>query len=171
MLKRLIRTDDDLKLLILRVTLGAVVLAHGVQKAFGWFGGGGAEETIRMFGMAWGIPAALTALVILTETLGAVSLVLGFLGRFWALAVVGIMAGAVYFVHGRWGFYMNWYGQPRGEGYEFHVLAVAMAAAVIVGGSGRWSVDRMLTRRWGGTDAGHVHAGDRAAGPEAVAAR
>ena len=74
-------------------------------------------------------------------------LVAGFLGRFAALSIGLVMVGAVAFVTGRWGFFMNWYGEPRGEGFEFHLLVLGMVAALLVGGSGRWSVDRMLTRR------------------------
>lgn len=168
MLDRLIRTDDDLKMFVIRVTLGLVVLPHGLQKLFGWFGGSGPEETIKMFGQGWGIPAAVTVLVILGESLGALALVLGFLGRFMAASIAIIMVGAVALVHGRWGFFMNWYGQPRGEGFEYHLLAFGMVAAILIGGSGRWSVDRMLTKRRMG--AGYAHA-DRVAGPERVAAR
>jgi putative oxidoreductase len=149
MLRRLVQTTDDLAPLVLRVALGGVVSAHGAQKLLGWFGGHGPAATTAMFEQAFGLPPALTWLVILSDSLGAVALVLGLLGRFMAAGVAAVMLGAMALVHGRWGFYMNWYGEPRGEGVEFHLLALAMAAVIVVQGSGRWSVDRLLTRRLG----------------------
>jgi putative oxidoreductase len=56
------------------------------------------------------------------------------------------MLVAIFKVHAVNGFFMNWTGQQKGEGFEFHVLALAMAAAIMIAGSGAWSVDRALSR-------------------------
>lgn len=147
MLKRLVRTDDNLAILFVRVSLAAVIWAHGAQKVLGWWGGKGPGVTMDFFERLWGIPPAVTVLVMLAEFVGPVLLAVGFLGRFAALSVGMVMVGAVYFDTWKWGFFMNWYGQPRGEGFELHVLVLGMVAALLVQGSGRWSVDRLLTRR------------------------
>ncbi|HLL46509.1 MAG TPA: DoxX family protein [Longimicrobiaceae bacterium] len=169
MFDRLIRTDDSLSLFFVRLALAIVIWPHGAQKVLGWWQGGGPAKTIEMFNGAWGIPPFITVLVMLAEFVGPVLLLAGFLGRFAALGIGLVMAGAIYFVTGRWGFFMNWYGQPRGEGFEFHLLVFGMVAALLVGGSGRWSVDRMLTRRRGYGEPGY--APGRATGPETLAAR
>ncbi len=171
MLQRLIRTDDDLAIFFVRVALAIVIWPHGAQKVLGWFNGGGPAKTIEFFAGAWGIPPFITVLVMLAEFVGPVLLLAGFMSRFTALSIGMVMAGAIYFDTGKWGFFMNWYGQPRGEGFEFHILVFGMVAALMVAGSGRWSVDRMLTRRWADTGSGTPHGfGDRAEA-EAFASR
>jgi putative oxidoreductase len=146
--KALIQTADDRTAALLRVALGAVMLPHGLQKAFGWFGGGGLGGTIGYFEQVLAVPAVLTVLVIVAESAGALALILGFLSRFAAAGIVLIMAGAVFLVHGQNGFFMNWGGTAAGEGFEYHILAAAMAVAVAIKGGGAWSVDRLLAGRF-----------------------
>lgn len=134
---------------IARMVLGGVMLAHGLQKALGWFGGKGFIETLDGF-VLQGIPYALGVLVIAGETLGAVAVILGFLGRFMAAAQIIILAGAIYKVAGAHGFFMNWTGMKEGEGFEFHLLAIGLGLIVLVMGSGSLSIDRWLTRRYWG---------------------
>jgi putative oxidoreductase len=147
MFRKLIATTDDYALLVIRLVLGAVMLPHGLQKLLGWFGGYGFEATLGFFHAKLGVPTALTVLVILAESLGALALVLGLVGRFMAFGIAATMVGAVAMVHGHNGFFMNWTGQQAGEGYEYHLLALAMAAAVMIRGSGALSIDRLLQRR------------------------
>lgn len=147
MLAPLVRTPNEVALLIVRVALGIVMLPHGLQKLFGWFGGKGVAGTIHFFQEALHIPPFWTVCAIGAETVGAAALIVGLFGRIAAAGVLVVMGVAVYLIHGRQGFFMNWYAQPRGEGFEFHILAVAMALAVIVRGSGALSVDRALTKR------------------------
>ena len=168
MFERLIRTDDHLTPFFVRLALAVVIWPHGAQKVLGWFHGAGPAKTIEFFDMAWGIPSFVTVLVMLAEFVGPVLLLAGVLGRFAALAIGLVMVGAVAFVTGRWGFFMNWYGQPRGEGFEFHILVLGMVAALLVGGSGRWSVDRVLTRRGGYAEPGYAAGYGR---PDATAVR
>lgn len=146
MFQKLIRTDDRWTLLIARVALGLVMFPHGAQKLLGWYGGGGWSATIEnMSGM--GLPAFIVALVIIGEFFGALGLIFGFLGRFCAGSIGVIMLGAWFMVHLQHGFFMNWYGQQEGEGYEYHILAVGLALVVTIAGSGKLSIDRMLQKR------------------------
>lgn len=146
MLRKLISTHNDYALLVLRVVLAGVFFAHGAQKAFGWFGGYGLDATLGFFA-SLGIPKPLGLLVILAETVGAVALALGLGGRVVALLFAGTMVGAVATIHGKFGFFMNWSGQQGGEGFELHLLALAMSVALVLRGSGAWSLDRLLQRR------------------------
>jgi putative oxidoreductase len=144
MLKRLICTDDDTAALILRVMLGVVFFPHGAQKLFGWFGGSGFSGTMAFFTDKMGIPAVLAFLAIMAESVGAVALIAGFLTRVAALGVGTNMVVAIFMVHLPNGFFMNWAGNKQGEGFEYHLLVIAIALALIIKGGGRWSVDRML---------------------------
>jgi putative oxidoreductase len=133
---------------VLRVGLGGVVFAHGLQKAFGWFGGYGIDGTMKFFA-SLGVPSALGALVIVSDFFGSLGLLLGLLTRFSAAAAFAVMLGAVALLHWPNGFFMNWGGAPHGEGYEFHLLAMAMAATLVVSGGGRASLDGWLARKLG----------------------
>jgi len=145
-LKYFFHTEEDSGALVLRLFLGAVFLPHGAQKVLGWYGGHGFEATLGAFTNQMGVPLAVAILVILAESLGAVGLFLGFLTRLCALGIVCVMAGAIYMVHLPNGFFMNWYGTQAGEGYEYHLLAIGMALALIIKGGGRYSIDRAIAR-------------------------
>lgn len=147
MLKRLMRTDDSIGMLLVRVFLGLVIFPHGAQKLLGWFGGHGPAWTMDFFTQQLGIPAVLVVLVILAESFGALGLMLGFLGRIGAFGVLCVMLGAIYLIHLKNGFFMDWYNTGQGEGIEYHLLAIGMALAVLAQGSGRFSIDRWLSTR------------------------
>lgn len=142
MLRKLIATPQDYAIFIVRIVLGAVMFPHGAQKALGWFGGYGFNATIHHLP---GGPVAGT-LVVLAEFVGAIGLVFGFLGRAGAFGIIAVMLGAIALVHVHNGFFMNWSGKAPGEGYEYHLLMLGMAAAVLVRGSGAVSIDRLLVR-------------------------
>jgi len=144
MFKKIINTGNDHSLLILRVVLGVVLMAHGLQKAFGWFNGFGWNNTINYFTGTVGIPALLGAFVILIETLGALFLILGFAGRINAALMGIVIIGAMVVDHMKNGFYMNWFGIQKGEGIEFDLLFIAISIALVLKGSGSFSVDRLL---------------------------
>lgn len=144
LVRRFVATDGDWAPAIARVALGLVMLPHGAQKVFGWFGGYGFSATMGFFTGTLGIPAPLAVLAILAESAGALALVLGFAGRLMAFGIAAVMVGAVLMAHLPHGFFMNWSGTAAGEGFEYHLLALALAAVVIVRGSGRYSVDRKL---------------------------
>jgi putative oxidoreductase len=146
MLKKLLATSDDLLPLILRLTLGLVIFPHGAQKLLGWFGGAGFSGTLQgMTGM--GLPAVLVVLVILAESFGALGLIFGFLTRFSAFGIGLVMLGAIGMVHAKNGFFMNWTGQQPGEGFEYHLLALGLALALLLRGGGRASVDGVLQKQ------------------------
>lgn len=141
----LLATDGALIALILRLTLAVVIFPHGAQKALGWFGGHGLRGTIGYFG-SQGTPVPLALLAIAAEFLGPIGLALGLLTRVAAFGILCVMVVAILTVHWKVGFFMNWYGTQQGEGFEFHLLAVGIALALLIQGGGRWSIDAMLTR-------------------------
>ena len=114
------KTDNSWVGLILRVGLGVVIFAHGAQKLFGWFGGNGFEGTM------------------------------GFFTRFTAASFIVIMIGAIATVHWPQGFFMNWVGQQQGEGFEYHLLVIAMSVALVIIGGGKWALDGVIARWLGG---------------------
>lgn len=142
-MKRLLGTSDDVTLTILRLVLGVVFFAHGAQKMLGWFGGYGFHGTMGFFEHL-GMPAAVGFLVICTEFFGSLGLIVGFLTRIAALGIGGEMIGAVLMVHLPNGFFMNWFGNQKGEGFEYHLLVFAIVATLVLRGAGKFSVDRAL---------------------------
>jgi putative oxidoreductase len=143
-MKRLFDTDDAWSGLILRVTLGVVMFPHGAQKLLGWFGGFGFSGTMGFFTEKLGIPAVIAFLVIIGESLGSLALIAGFLTRFAAASLAIIMVGAIVLAHLPYGFFMNWSGKQAGEGFEFHLLVIAIGLALAVSGGGKGSVDRAI---------------------------
>lgn len=144
MIKKLFATDGNLSGTILRVALGVAMFPHGAQKLLGWFGGYGFAATLKSFESNMHIPFILALAAILAESVGAVALVAGFFTRVAALAIAADMAVAVYLVHWKVGFFMNWMGNQKGEGFEYHILAIAVALALVIRGGGLWSVDRAM---------------------------
>ncbi|MBL8036870.1 DoxX family protein [Nitrospira sp. CMX1] len=140
------RTDDSWAGFILRVGLGVVIFTHGAQKLFGWFGGNGFEGTMGFFTQKMGLPWLVAWLVIIGESLGSLGLIAGLLTRFTAASFIVIMIGAIAMVHWPQGFFMNWFGQQPGEGFEYHLLVIAMSAALVVSGGGRWALDNVIAR-------------------------
>lgn len=143
---RFFSTDSSRTLLWLRVVLGAVMLPHGLQKAFGMFGGYGFDGTMSFF-KSLGMPAILGLLVIAAETLGAIALIAGIGTRLAAFGMAATMLGAMFLVHLPNGFFMNWSGAQGGEGIELHLLAIGLAIPLIARGAGAFSVDG-LVQRW-----------------------
>ncbi len=144
MFQKLIRTDNDITPIILRLTLAIVFFPHGAQKVLGWWGGNGFSGTMEYF-TSTGMPWLVAFLVVMGEFLGPIGLAIGFLSRFAAFGLGLIMLGAIVMVHGEHGFFMNWFGAHQGEGFEYHLLAIGLAAALVIEGSGGFSVDRRLS--------------------------
>jgi putative oxidoreductase len=145
MLKRLMATSNDVTFTILRVVLGVVFFAHGAQRMLGWFGGAGFHSTMATFAQT-GMPAPIAFLIISAQFFCGLGLMVGLLTRIASLGVAGLMIGAIFMVHLPYGFFMNWTGTQKGEGIEFHLLALAMAAALLLRGAGAFSMDRSLTK-------------------------
>src|SRR6185436_8448339 len=129
---------------ILRLVMGVVFFAHGAQKLLGWFGGFGFSGTMGFFTGTMHIPAPLAFLVIAAEFFGGLGLILGFLTRIAAFGIAATMVVAIGMVHSVFGFFMNWSGTQKGEGFEYHVLVLAMTVFMMVRGAGAFSVDRAI---------------------------
>ena len=147
MLNKLFATDNSIAAAILRLVLGVVFFAHGAQKMLGWFGGFGFSGTMGFFTGTMHIPAPLAFLAIAAEFFGSLGLILGFLTRIAALGIATNMIVAVFTVHFANGFFMNWTGAQKGEGFEYHLLVLAIAAFLVIRGAGAWSVDRVIANR------------------------
>jgi putative oxidoreductase len=144
---RLLRTEGDLSALLLRLTLALVLFPHGAQKVFGWFGGHGLEPTLQYFQNDLSIPLLFGIVAIAAEFLGSIALLIGFLTRVAAFVVAVEMIVAVHLVHRDFGFFMNWMGGQKGEGFEYHILLFGMCLALMLKGGGIWSIDRVLNAR------------------------
>ncbi len=144
---RILFTHDTWSLTIVRAFLALVIWPHGAQKLFGWFGGHGPAGFMDAFQMMSGLPGWLGWLVIIIEFVGAMCLLLGFWVRFWGLALIGLFAGIILTVHLPNGFFMNWSGNQSGEGFEYHLLIIGMAWALVVGGAGNLSVDQSMANQ------------------------
>jgi len=143
-LTRLVRTTDEVWPTILRGTLGIVMLPHAAQKTVGWFGGQGFSQTVQFFNTQQHLPVALAVLVIVIEQVGTLALIFGLFTRVAAAGIGAVMVGAIATGHIGNGFFMNWSGMQAGEGFEYHLLVLAIVSALILGDGGRASVDRIL---------------------------
>ena len=145
-MRSLFQTNGGWTAFVLRVALGIVFLVHGAQLTLGWFGGHVFSETMTNFGKM-GMPAPVAALVILAQFLGGLGLLVGLLTRIAAFGIFAVMLGAIFIVHIKIGFFMNWAGQQHGEGYEFHLLAIAITIALMIAGAGNLSLDKAISAR------------------------
>lgn len=132
-------TGNDLALLILRLALGSIMLAHGLQKV-GVIPGdpSGIQETIDWLA-SMNVPTWMAWLSIVAELGGGVALLLGLFGKLAAFGVAINMATAIYKVHYTKGFF-------NPDGIEFPLALFAMGAALLVTGMGAFSLDAMMAR-------------------------
>jgi putative oxidoreductase len=145
MIRKLIATDNDAAITVLRLVLGIVFFAHGAQKMLGWFGGYGFTGTMGFFTGMLHIPAVFAFLAIAAEFFGGLGLIFGLLTRVAAFGIFCNMIVAVAMVHHQFGFFMNWTGAQKGEGYEYHLLLLAASVFLIIRGAGAASADRLLS--------------------------
>ena len=124
----------------MRVAAGLMLLPHGAQKLFGWFGGYGVDATGQFFAAKLGLPASFALLAGLIEVFGGIALALGFLTRVVAALVFGLMAVAVIFVHLPIGYF--W----MTGGFEYPLMWGLVALAFVFRGGGRYSVDALIGR-------------------------
>ena len=143
---KILRTDGDRTTLVIRLALGLVMFPHGAQKVLGWFGGSGFSGTMGFLTQQLQVPALLAFLAIVAEFAGSLGLLSGFLTRIAAFGILCNMVVAVVMVHWSNGFFMNWFGQQKGEGFEYAILAGVMALFLILRGGGAASVDAALSR-------------------------
>ena len=145
MLKKLLQTPNDKMMTLLRLVLGIVFFVHGSQKMLGWFGGYGFKGTMGFFTQTMHIPAVFAFLAIAAEFFGGLGLIFGLLTRIAAFGIAVNMLVAIDMVHLPNGFFMNWAGQQKGEGYEYHLLVLAITLALMIRGGGAFSLDRALS--------------------------
>jgi putative oxidoreductase len=145
-MKFLFKTNNSFAPTIARLTLGIVMFPHGAQQVLGWFGGYGLSGTMNAFTHQMHIPAVFAALAIAAQFLGSLGLITGFLSRIAAFGIAVDMVVAINMVHKANGFFMNWYGNQKGEGFEYHLLAIGLALIVMIYGAGKVSVDGMIAK-------------------------
>lgn len=146
-LQLLLKTNSSLGPLAARLVLGLVMLPHGAQKTLGLFGGHGFSGTMQFFTGMMHIPAAFAFLAIAAEFAGALGLIAGLLSRIAAFGIAVVMTVAIFTVHGANGFFMNWMGNQKGEGFEYHLLAIGLALVVMIQGAGKASLDGVIANR------------------------
>lgn len=145
MTDKLLRTDNDIATATVRLALGVVFFAHGAQKLLGWFGGYGFTGTMGFFTGVLHIPEIFAILAVAAEFFGGLGLLFGFLTRIAAVGILSNMIVAITLVHGQFGFFMNWTGTQKGEGYEYHLVILAVTVLLIIRGAGALSLDRLLS--------------------------
>ncbi len=145
--KHLLKTNPKIGLSIARWALGLVIFPHGAQKLLGLFGGYGYSATMESLITQMGLPSIIAFSVIMIEFFGAISLVLGFFSRFWAMALMGMFTGIIITTQLEHGFFMNWFGNQAGEGYEYSLLIIGLALSVVFNGSGKWSIDGLISKK------------------------
>ena len=136
------KTRFDLALLVLRLVLGTVMVAHGSQKLFGWFGGPGVQGFLG-WTASMGIPAPIGWLAIIAEAFGGLGMLLGLLPRVAALGFAVNMLVAMFMVHLKNGFFMP-------GGIEFTLTLFAACVVILLVGPGRFAVAPRLDARWFG---------------------
>lgn len=135
---------------VTRLILGIVLFAHGAQKLLGWYGGYGFDGTMGYFTKTVGLPWIVGFLVIVIEFFGSLSLILGFATRLWSAAIFFLTIGIIATVHWQNGFFMNWFGNQKGEGFEYFILMLGLAASLVVSGAGRFSIDSLILKKKSG---------------------
>ena len=145
-MKRLFQTNNDYTGLFLRLTIALVLFPHGTQKLLGWFGGYGFTGTMQFFTGTIGLPWIIGFLVIMIEFLGSLLILVGMASRIMAAAVAVLSIGIIFTSHLQNGFFMNWFGNQKGEGYEYFLLLIGLSIALLINGSGKLSVDKLLSR-------------------------
>jgi len=146
MFKKLLSTNSNTGIAVVRILLGVALFPHGAQKLLGWFGGYGFTGTMGFLTGTAHLPYVIALLVIIIEFFGALLLIAGFATRFVALAVIIQFIGIILTSHMQNGFFMNWSGAQAGEGFEYHILVLAIALALLINGAGNWSVDKAIAK-------------------------
>lgn len=145
-MKAIFATENNWAPLIARLTVGLIILPHGMQKLFGMFGGFGFSGTMGFLTGTMALPWIIAFIVIMIESIGAASLIVGFFARGWSVLMIALMIGAVWTSHIQNGFFMNWFGSQAGEGYEWHLLVIGLSLIVLIAGAGKASIDRVIAR-------------------------
>jgi putative oxidoreductase len=141
------KTNNDYADLIARLTIGIILFPHGAQKMLGMFGGYGFAGTMGFFTQTLHLPWVIGFLVIVIEFVGSLSLIAGFASRIWSALIIILMIGIIYTSHFDNGFFMNWFGTQKGEGYEYFLLIIGLSLVTLVNGSGKYAADNLIKNR------------------------
>ena len=125
------RSAVDISLLVMRVIVGVIFVAHGSQKLLGVFGGPGLAGVVEMMG-------PVGYLVTIGEFFGGLGLIFGFLSRFSAASLIVIMIGAIVLVHGKNGFFLD------AGGFEFNLALIGLLLPILLIGPGRFAIGWLL---------------------------
>lgn len=146
MKNKIFNTNNDLIGLVTRLTLGLIIFPHGAQKLLGIFGGYGFGATMDFFSDRMHLPWIIGFMVIVIEFIGSISLIVGFASRLWSALTIMLFIGIIFTSHLDSGFFMNWFGNQKGEGYEYHLLVIGLALATFINGSGKYSIDEKIVK-------------------------
>ena len=146
-MRPILATTNDITLAVCRLILGIIFCIHGAQLTLGWFGGYGFSGTMHYMTVQLGIPAIFAAISIFAQFLGGLGLLVVLLSRIAAFGIACVMLVAIVKVHLAVGFFMNWSGAQKGEGYEYHLLVLAICLLIIVKGAGALSIDGILSKK------------------------
>jgi len=147
MKNKIFNTNDDWTGFVIRLTLGLILFPHGAQKMFGWFDGPGFSKEVEYLTEYMHLPWIISVMVILTEFWGSVSLIMGLASRLWSVAFGVLFVNIIFIAHLENGFFMNWFGTQKGEGYEYHLLVIGLCIALGLNGSGKYSADQLISKK------------------------
>ncbi len=146
MKQKIFSTNNDYAGLVTRLAIALIIFPHGAQKMLGWFNGFGFSGMMNYFTGTMHLPWVIAFLVIIIEFFGTISLGVGFASRFWSIAILILFIGIIFTAHIQNGFFMNWFGTQKGEGYEFDLLVIGLCIATLINGSGKFSVDKIISK-------------------------
>ena len=144
MKNKIFNTNNDWTGFVTRLSIGLILFPHGAQQMLGLFGGYGFSGTMSFLTDTMHLPWLIAFLVITIEFFGSISLVTGFASRLWSIAMAVIFIGTIFTAHIGNGFFMNWYGTQKGEGFEYALLIVGLSIATVINGSGKYSIDNVI---------------------------
>jgi putative oxidoreductase len=147
MKQKIFPTSNDWTGLVVRLTIGLILFPHGAQKMLGVFGGFGFTGTMSFFTGTMHFPWFIGFSVIIIEFFGSLSLIAGFASRIWSSLVLVLMIGIIFTSHIHNGFFMNWTGSQKGEGFEYFLLVIGLCIALLINGSGKYSVDKLIVNK------------------------
>jgi len=148
-LDKVLDTGDSKAGFIMRVALSIVMLAHGGQQTIGILGGMGFTDKIEFYNQHFGVPFIFGFLGIVTISIGAIFVLLGWWTRLFAfLILIFLFTAMILGGHLENGILMNWEGTRAGEGFEYHILGMGLALSLVFYGGGWMSIDRVLSKKW-----------------------
>jgi putative oxidoreductase len=146
MKNKIFNTNNDWTGLVTRLSIGLILFPHGAQQMLGIFGGYGFSGSMFFLTGTLHLPWLIAFLVITIQFFGSIFLVTGFASRIWSITLIVIFIGTIFTAHIDNGFFMNWYGTQKGEGFEYALLVVGLSIATLLNGSGKYSIDSIILK-------------------------